>query len=224
MNLLDRRRRCRRGFTLVETLVSISLAAVIAAALYPVVIQQLQAYNALRVARDLDHLRRSIRAFQVSTWTFPRYVDQLAIPVTESDVNAADEPYTTRQVDRWSGPYLDRPIEQATARATFIAFPTGFDGSIINDLICFDVRDTSMETCSPQSHLVILVQGLYAYQFDQINPLIDGDRESLEADGDGTSPARTEGRLRFVFGSGSDYLLQPGTVLYFASPITRSIP
>lgn len=211
----------RKGFTLVEVVVALVLVVALVAFIYPVVLQQIDRYHALHVARDLNSLRSSLRTFNGNIFTHPRYLDQLVNQISEtSDSTIQQRFFVAREVAAWNGPYFSEFIPKTARPGAGTALLTGFDGRIINRLQCVTATN-SLAACEPDAYLAVRVEGLNGLQFDQVNELIDGSGESTAPDGSGSSEARTQGRLRFVIQVGTDFALSEGVMFYFARPFTK---
>lgn len=214
-----RRVAAGRGFTLVELLVAITLVAVFVVVVFPVVTQQLDRVQAVRAARDLDHLRSALRAFNANTLAHPLYLSHLSNPITTSDSAAAwhlpSPEYRPREVRRWNGPYIDAQLAEELRIDD--AVRTGFDGMITNDLYCFDADENTTADCERGRFLAVRVDSLIGFEFEAVNDILDGEGEP-ETNVPGGS--RRAGRLRFVGGEGIDYGMTVGVMFYLAVPYT----
>ena len=81
-----RKMSSRRGFTLPEVLVTVTIVAVLAAVMVPAVINQVAKGDKPAVAEDFNAIRTAITTFAADTRHYPRNFDQL----TQSTLSAAD--------------------------------------------------------------------------------------------------------------------------------------
>jgi prepilin-type N-terminal cleavage/methylation domain-containing protein len=212
----DRVKRLRHGFTLVEILVALALLAGLAALVFPTVVNQISKVDAIRAARDMNAIRAAVEAFNANTQTQPRFLTQLAFPITTADSSVARTRYSSRNVAGWNGAYLDRPLDPAIRFAT--AFRTGFDGRVQNDMICFRPSTDAVAPCGVGTFVAIRIDGLIGSRFEELNNLVDGE---IEVDGRGAGFSRSEGRLRFTNDLGPDPATSPGITYYLAGPYVR---
>ena len=95
----------RRGFTLPEVLVTITIVAVLAAVVVPAVLNQVGKGDTAGLAGDVQALRTAISNFTTDTRQYPKNIEDLISPITaRSDLFGT--PYTTAAVNAWKGPYF----------------------------------------------------------------------------------------------------------------------
>ncbi|HEY9228267.1 MAG TPA: prepilin-type N-terminal cleavage/methylation domain-containing protein [Gemmatimonadaceae bacterium] len=213
----------RAGFTLIETIVTIALLAVIAAFVIPSVIQKAGAGDLVKVQSDVKAIERSLETFAAdSKGGLPRLVVSLtARPTTATQLIDASRTGTLNmvpgQVTAWNGPYL--PATTTLAQKDSIG--TGFLAFIMNHLVRYDATTDAPEldanfvqpvgtTFNNANALFAAVQihGLTLMQAQRLNTLIDGTGEIAEA---------TNGVGRFRYNTVSGVF----TAYYLATAITQ---
>jgi prepilin-type N-terminal cleavage/methylation domain-containing protein len=111
--------RTRRGFTLPEILVTVTVIAVLAAAVVPAVTQYVNKGNTPSSQQDVDQIRNAATAFTADVRHYPGDLQQLVTAIVAStgsgdslDFDGAATPiqYTATDVAKWKGPYTSAPI------------------------------------------------------------------------------------------------------------------
>ena len=186
-------RKNRRGFTLVETVVSVGIVAALAAVVYPQVVRQFDSADPTRAAEDLNSIRVAIETFGVNVkLQQPHDIEDLTNQISTlaaDDLNARGTAYTSTEAAMWLGPYLNLNIDAATAGNSTVVMTTGFDGVITNRLSLFDpvvaggfggdtVTTANYANAIPGGFIAVKVMGLSAAGFNAINELIDGPQEN----------------------------------------------
>jgi prepilin-type N-terminal cleavage/methylation domain-containing protein len=217
MNSSIRPRR-RGGFTLIETIVTVGLIAVIAAFVIPTVIQKAGSGDPVKVQNDLNTVRTAIETFATDVKNgFPMQISTLTTkPVAGTDRFIDSTVFVTNQVAAWNGPYLGATI----GAAGHDSLATGFTAYIYNYIERYDAVTNNPEhdpTGVPNAGFVgtntlyaaVRVNGLTAAQAKALNTLFDGQSDPNQGSG-----ANTTGRFRFTAPVG-------GVVIayYLASPI-----
>jgi general secretion pathway protein G len=184
--------RNRNGFTLIEVLVTLILLAVLAAAVFPIVTQQSDQGDPVRVANDLGSIRSAVEQFRLDVRpTWPGDLEDLAhAPV--NDVN--DDPDLNGDAignaAKWNGPYIDLALTETAATVTGDAFTSAFGAEVQNDLICLSTGvtfvDLTATDCADGNLVAVEIEGLDQAEADKLEALIDG----------GTT-ANTTGKFRF---------------------------
>jgi prepilin-type N-terminal cleavage/methylation domain-containing protein len=220
----------RTGFTLVETIVTVGLIAVLAAFVVPTVIQKSGAGDPVKVVNDLQAIRTAMETFFTDTKAgYPNLVWQLTSkPSTANhlvDSASAAAPGTalsSGQIDKWNGPYIAATIGTLTSDQ----MPTAFTATIQNHIQRYDVDankgehsgGTTGATFSTANQLftALRVNGLTLAQAQLINQAIDGTNDPDV--GSGTDQgANATGRFRFDKPNAQNIV-----VAYFmATPITQ---
>lgn len=133
--------RMKRGFTLIETVVTVGIVAAMAAVVIPQVARQFDAADPTRVQNDLKNIQTAIEAFNVNTKTMPGDLDDLANAVVvaggvdSSLTNTTVPVFTTAQASLWKGPYIDVSIaENAVTESSVL---TGYGARILDGFVCY---------------------------------------------------------------------------------------
>jgi prepilin-type N-terminal cleavage/methylation domain-containing protein len=195
----------KRGFTLVETVVTVGIIAALAAVVYPTVVKQLDSADPTRLAEDLGNIRTGLETFGVNVRPqLPGDIEDLinrpdgaagadrtSLRVAYSDVEAAS----------WNGPYLGISIPTTFNQSPDTAVTTGFSAKIINRMPLYDLDETTVATLSGDTVLTasatstaefvaVRIVGLSGPAFNAANLLIDGPTEN------DVTKRRSQGRLR----------------------------
>ena len=98
----------RKGFTLAEVLVTVSIIAILSAVVVPSVVRQIDKGDTGRIANDVSNIRTGVEQFVTDVRKYPGDVGQLTHAIAGStDVDlVGGVVYTTSQQDRWKGPYV----------------------------------------------------------------------------------------------------------------------
>jgi prepilin-type N-terminal cleavage/methylation domain-containing protein len=217
-------RHPRRGFTLVETVVTVGLLAVLAAFVVPSVIRKADSADPVKVANDLNAISTAVQTFTSDMkGIMPGDIQDLTQPVLVNSVCNRVSPcdsiithrsaYTASQAVLWKGPYLSASIE----RDPNAMLRSGYVADISNTLTRFDAVNGVPELCQLSSgssvtcngfiptnplFLAVRVTGLNREQALTINSIIDGANELNSG---------FEGRFRYT---------ADGTLAYFlAAPL-----
>ena len=208
----------RRAFTLVETVVTVGLLAVLAAFVVPSVIRKADSADPVKVANDLNAISTALQTFtsdmkgllpgDIQDLTQPILVNAVCNRVSPCDSTITHRSaYTASQALLWRGPYLSASIER-NPRA---ALRSGYVADISNTLTRFDAVNGVPEWCQLSSgsavicngfletnplFLAVRVTGMNREQAIQINSIIDGASE-LNAGFDGRFRFTADGSLAF---------------------------
>lgn len=208
----------RKGFTLIETVVTVGLLAVLAAFVVPSVIRKADAADPVKVANDLNAIGTAIQTFSSDfKGTMPGDLQDLTQPVLVNGVCNVVSPcdsvvthattYTPQQAILWKGPYLSASVE----RDPNALLRSGYVADISNTLMRFDAINGVPELCQasagssvtcsgfiPTNPLFVAVKvtGLSREQALQVNSIIDGANE-LNAGFEGRFRFTADGSLAF---------------------------
>jgi prepilin-type N-terminal cleavage/methylation domain-containing protein len=166
------RTRQRKGLTLPEVLVTLAIAATLAAVLLPALTSQLAKGDAGRLASDLVSLQTSIGTFTADVRRFPANLRQLNEQISTSTSplhqDLLGQTYPQSLVNRWRGPYLGKSL---TASNTI---PSAFGASFETTFV------------SQGGFVVAKFSPITLADFDKIDLIIDEEASS------------TTGQLRFT--------------------------
>lgn len=145
----------RTGFTLIETVVTVGLIAVLAAFVVPSVLKKADSADPVKVANDLNSISTAVQTFASDVkGALPGDLEDLTEPLLtnntcnsfnpcDSTVTHADI-YTVQQVRLWKGPYLAASIMPDPTSA----IRSGYVADIHNALVRFDAANGLPEFCS----------------------------------------------------------------------------
>lgn len=226
----------RAGFTLIEVLVTLILLALLAAAVFPVITQQVEEGDPVRAANDLANVRTGLELFGLNVRpTAPGDLEDLANAVSHAgtgagaDSSASATEFTSGDSLKWNGPYIDASIPTSSA-ATDTVFQTGFGGRVLNEIFLYDidgstggtpVASTGALTAAQKNaseFVAVQVARLDSTQFEQINDLIDG---TGEADGKGANGSMYIGKFRCPGSSTTACDGSASTAYYLAVPYKK---
>lgn len=123
----------RRGFTLGEILVSVAIVSVLAAVVIPAVTSQISKGDEGRVQSDLQSVRGGVQQFVADVREYPKSLGQLVVvPTTSQTPINSTTVYTTQELERWRGPYLNKDSVAAasTGYALRLGIGTGSPGPV----------------------------------------------------------------------------------------------
>jgi prepilin-type N-terminal cleavage/methylation domain-containing protein len=198
--------RNRNGFTLIEVLVTLILLAVLAAAVFPVVTQQSDQGDPVRVANDLGSIRSAVEQFRLDVRpTWPSDIEDLAYLPVGGDVDLNNN--AIGNASKWNGPYIDLGIASNPTRGTGTAFTSAFGAEVQNDLVCLsaDVTIVDLTTaadCVKGNVVAVELTGVDATEAAKLELLIDG-QASVNTTGKfrfDAAPTATEVGAAYVVG------------------------
>jgi prepilin-type N-terminal cleavage/methylation domain-containing protein len=215
--------RRRRGFTLIETVVTVGLIAVMASFIVPTVMRHAGGADPVKLANDLNSVATAVQSFSSDLkGALPGDLEDLiSVPLTNSacsTLNPCDSTithkaiYSPQQVAEWRGPYFTASVSSDPAALV----RTGYVADISNPLVRFDATSGVPELCptagitmSPCAGFIASnplfvaarVSGLNYQQALIVNAIIDGPNEAQPG---------LEGRFRFpLSGSPAFFLAVP---------------
>lgn len=136
------KKNVRRGFTLPEILVTVTVIAVLAAVVVPTVLQYVSKGDGPSVMAEIDAIKKGMIGFTADTRQYPGSLQQLTTKITSGgtcpDVaNALNcalsstTAYTPSQTDLFKGPYFEGTVSTTAAapyatKALGVQFATKF--------------------------------------------------------------------------------------------------
>ena len=118
--------RNKKGFTLPEIIVTITLIAILASVVVPTIVSQVKKGDPSRMGSDFLAIRGGAEQFLSDVRRYPASISQLTSPIVATSqfplTTTSTAPYGGAEVTRWRGPYLSK---DATA-----ALLTGFGLSL----------------------------------------------------------------------------------------------
>ncbi|MDB4876516.1 MAG: N-terminal methylation site-containing protein [Gemmatimonadetes bacterium] len=220
----------RRGFTLVETIVTVGILSVLAAFVVPSVLNKADSADPVKVANDLNSISTAIQSFASDVkGTLPGDLEDLTAPLLTNascnTINPCDSTvthtdiYTAQQVRLWHGPYLSASIAADPAAS----LRSGYVAEIHNMLTRFDSYSGVPEFCtsigtqtvpcagfiaSNPLYVAVRVDSLNLTQALTVNAIIDGPNESQPG---------LQGRFRFPSPPSPTALATPA--YFLATPV-----
>ena len=196
--MLPRMHCTRPGFTLLEIILSLLILSVITAFLMPEVIDKGDQADAPRVQADLMELATAIELFRLDVRQLAGDVEDLVKPISADDRNLFGRSYSRRDSIRWDGPYIKTAIKPGQP------LRTAYKGTIQDGFAIADGNPTSSSdstltlpitrmNCRPSNYIAIAIQNIDEPDFEELNDLIDGDREL-----DGDLGSQLVGQLRYT--------------------------
>jgi prepilin-type N-terminal cleavage/methylation domain-containing protein len=191
--------RSKRGFTLPEVLVTITLIAILAAVVVPTIASQVKKGDPTRVGNDFMAIRGGVEQFLSDVRRYPKSIGQLTSVITTSQnplAGTSGATYASTEVTRWRGPYINKDSTAAAISGYAFAFKTPFD------TVSLGSADTT-SAAGGQKYMVLLI------------PTTDR-TAALELDRQFDDGVLTTGVIRFrcagACGTGTDtlkYLIMP---------------
>lgn len=217
------RARRRAGFTLIETIVTVGLLAVLAAFVIPTVIQKSGAGDPVKVTNDLAAIRTGLETFSNDTKAgFPNEIWELTNkPSTTNKLIDGTTSLAASQVALWNGPYLSATIGSALVDS----LPTGYTGFIKNQLQRYDAVNNAGEVAGGSGTFdstatlfaAVKIVGLTTAQAATINKMIDGPDDLNVPTGQPHAGANLNGQFRFDAPDVNGLVV----AYYMAVPVTK---
>ena len=223
---LRKRARPRTAFTLVETIVTLGLLAVLAAFVVPTVVQKAGAGDPVKVVSDLSSVRTALETFQTDVGGVPNQLRMLIVQPTVAN-HFIDSITVLKQGNAvaWNGPYLNAEIGPLAQDS----LGTGFRSYIYNAVTRYDATNNAAEFyVIPGSgtggtfdetktvFAAVTVNGLTTRQAQLINRLIDGDDDTDVFAGPNAG-ANVQGRFRYDVPNANAIVV----AYYLASPMSK---
>jgi prepilin-type N-terminal cleavage/methylation domain-containing protein len=221
-----KRARFRAGFTLVETIVTLGLLAVLAAFVVPTVVQKAGAGDPVKVVSDLSAIRTGLETFQTDVGGVPNQLHMLLVQPTAANhfIDSVTALKASNAV-AWNGPYLNAEIGTLAQDSLL----TGFRSYVYNTVSRYDATNNAAEfyvlagsgtggTFTPTNTLfaAITIVGLTTKQAQVVNRMIDGDDDTDVLLGPNTG-ANIQGRFRYDVPNANAIV----TAYYLASPMSK---
>jgi type II secretory pathway pseudopilin PulG len=221
--------RRRVGFTLIETIVTVGLLAVLAAFVVPSVVQKASAADPVKIANDLNAIRTALESYSNDTHAgFPNQIWALTTKpsVLNHQIDSIDAAHTGTAlsigiVNAWNGPYLSTTIDTVVG-----VMQTGFTAQIQNALQRYDAVANKGERTGGTSgavfnltnslYVAVRINGLTTPQAELMNRIMDGPTDSDVAVGPDIGANQT-GRFRFDKPNAANIV----TAYFLATPITQ---
>jgi type II secretory pathway pseudopilin PulG len=218
--------RSRAAFTLVETIVTLGLLAVLAAFVVPTVVQKAGAGDPVKVVSDLGSIRTGFETFQTDIGGVPNQLHMLLVQPTVAN-HFVDSVTVLKQGQAvaWNGPYLNAEIGNLPADS----IGTGYRAYIHNHVTRFDATTNSAEFYLPGStgtggtfsslntmFAMVTITGLTTRQAQLVNRLIDGDDDTDVLVGPNTG-ANIQGRFRYDVPTANAIVV----AYYLVSPLSK---
>lgn len=187
--MLTGRKQRKRGFTLVETVVTVGIVAALAAVVYPTVVKQFDSADPTRVAEDLNNIRTGIETFGVNVRPhMPRDLEDLSNKISTTDTAITSvgttASYSLTDSLAWQGPYISLNIA-TTALRDSVVFTSGFGSRVHNRITLYDVDlnatggdSVPIASLTSAEMAAIHLSLLSGVAFNAINEFIDGPSES----------------------------------------------
>lgn len=120
----------KKGFTLPEILVSITLVAILAAVVVPTITSQIRKGDPTRIGSEFMAIRGGVEQFLSDVRRYPADMGQLTQVITSSQtplVGTGAATYGNPEIARWRGPYLSKDGTAALKTGYSLSFNTAFD-------------------------------------------------------------------------------------------------
>jgi prepilin-type N-terminal cleavage/methylation domain-containing protein len=219
--------RRRGGFTLVETIVTLGLLAVLAAFVVPTVIQKAGSGDPVKVASDLSGIRTGLETFRTDVnGGFP---NQLRMLTNQPSIrhHFIDSVTALKQghVVAWNGPYLGATIDTLPSDS----LATGYTAFIKNFVTRYDATNNAAALYvtagagtggvydnNSTVFAALTIVGLTTRQAQTINRLMDGD-DDIDVLVGANAGANIQGRFRYDKPNASGIVV----AYYLASPLSK---
>lgn len=228
----------KRGFTLIETVVTVGIVAAMAAVVIPQVARQFDAADPARIQNDLKNIQTAMETYFVNIRVVPGDIDDLVNPIAVGVGNdstlstGTDAPLLVgSEATLWRGPYLDQSITQALLDDQI---PTAYGAFIVDNFVCYnsgtnehgisnatgvpaadDVGCNAAAVGTEQTYVAVQITGIACdtstgSTFMTINELFDGAAEGT---------ANLNGRVRCQASGGGTKAVDVNVVYFLAMPI-----
>lgn len=197
-------RKRRFGFTLVEVLVTTVVVGVMAAVVIPAMVKQATAGDPARVASDLGSVKGAMEVFSQNVRPrMPGDIEDLINTISTTEKGLDGTVYTTANVNKWKGPYLEWTADVAgDVGGTTTVFKSGGSASVVSafyrcpqtSTLNTYLTQSGDEPCTifsgatntdiTESYGAVKITGIGAgsTEFDNLNEVIDGASETNPED------------------------------------------
>lgn len=156
----------KKGFSLGEVLVAVTIIAVLTAVLVPSIMHRIKTANATALRDQLLNLNTAIYQFRQDVGKYPSALSQLTTPITTSDQNscygATTSLFGSTEVSNWKGPYLSYPVSASGIQSA--------DGAVINSSL---TRSPLGTTTSQNGSIIISVDNVERDVAWKVDSLVD---------------------------------------------------
>jgi len=219
--------RARRGFTRIETVVTVGLLAVLAAFVIPTVVKKAGVGDPVKVASELASSRTAREGFQSDIKDgFPNQLRMLTdVPTAQNHFIDSTTALTAAQIQSWNGPYVAATIGTLATDS----LPTGYTAYVKNFITRYDAVDNAAAlyvtpgagtggTFNPANTIfaTLTIVGLTVPQARIVNKFIDGGDDADVVAGPYLG-ANVTGRFRYDKPNANGVVV----AYYLASPITK---
>ena len=220
-------KRRRSGFTLIETIVTVGLLAVLASFVIPTVIQKAGAGDPVKVASDVSAIRTGLETFLNDVKAgYPNQIRMLTdMPTPQNHIIDSTTALTPGQIAAWNGPYLSATVSAAATDS----LATGYTAFVKNFVTRYDAVNNAAAlyatagagtggVFNPNNTLfaTLTIVGLTVPQAQIVNKLIDG-ASDLDLASGAYAGANVSGRFRYDKPSASGLVV----AYYLAAPIAK---
>jgi prepilin-type N-terminal cleavage/methylation domain-containing protein len=219
--------RKRGGFTLIETIVTVGLLAVLASFVIPTVIQKAGAADPVKVISDVTAIGTGLDTFISDVkGGFPNQIRVLTnIPTTQNHFIDSTTAFTPGQIAVWNGPYL------AATMSTIVtdSIATGYTAFIKNFIARYDALNNAAALYATPGagtggvfnanntlFAALTIVGLTVPQAQIVNKLIDGGSDADVISG-AYIGANVTGRFRYDKPDANGLVV----AYYLAAPISK---
>jgi type II secretory pathway pseudopilin PulG len=173
---------------LIEVLVTLILIGLLAAIVFPVIIQQIEDAEPTKIANDAANIKTGAEVFHLNVRpSWPANLVDMAHAISTTDSDIGGTTYRQSQVDRWNGPYIDASLDAGLLSVNAVL--TGFGLYVQNQLVCYDpVANTygAPGVCSTGDFVALLIgdsddhlqmatgAGNQGPEFAALDELVDG--------------------------------------------------
>lgn len=154
--------RRRRGFTLVEVIVTATLIAVLAAVLIPVVLGRIDQGRSAALGQTLDALGDAIQSYRADVRRYPTQLRNLVTPPDAGLQDLCGQTVPAQFRSEWRGPYIRRSVEAS--------------GIAVGDAVVLDTLELDPAgpyTVATNGHIVIVAEDVDSRVAAQVESAFD---------------------------------------------------